>query len=250
MLLVAERLEGPFNIESVMDPIDVKISEAIMNMQENSMQVSAKVFQGCGQPKPAPALRSSRSAPENFNTRFRPYNPEERPTTAAGTSLDRLVTDIKEKLKLSKKFWSALPYTICKDERVTAGTSNEEECWNGHSKSRYLPEIMNDGLTNQINNPEVDVDITRPDTFIRQQIMALRVMTNKLKNAYNGNDVNFQDTSKQSAFKNQILGPLKNLLILMGSYFGQKYMPLSTYFTSLSLRDLERATHQLCHLDN
>ncbi|KAL6078053.1 hypothetical protein STEG23_004489, partial [Scotinomys teguina] len=92
MLLVAERLEGPFNIESVMDPIDVKISEAIMNMQENSMQVSAKVFQGCGQPKPAPALRSARSAPENFNTRFRPYNPEERPTTAAGTSLDRLVS--------------------------------------------------------------------------------------------------------------------------------------------------------------
>nr|XP_012625206.1 glypican-6 isoform X1 [Microcebus murinus] len=209
MLLVAERLEGPFNIESVMDPIDVKISEAIMNMQENSMQVSAKVFQGCGQPKPAPALRSARSAPENFNTRFRPYNPEERPTTAAGTSLDRLrtvwrtmqhsVTDIKEKLKLSKKVWSALPYTICKDESVTAGTSNEEQCWNGHSKARYLPEIMNDGLTNQINNPEVDVDITRPDTFIRQQIMALRVMTNKLKNAYNGNDVNFQDTSDESS---------------------------------------------------
>lgn len=199
MLLVAERLEGPFNIESVMDPIDVKISEAIMNMQENSMQVSAKVFQGCGQPKPAPALRSARAVPENFNTRFRPYNPEERPTTAAGTSLDRLVTDIKEKLKLSKKVWSALPYTICKDESVTAGTSNEEECWNGHSKARYLPEIMNDGLTNQINNPEVDVDITRPDTFIRQQIMALRVMTNKLKNAYNGNDVNFQDTSDESS---------------------------------------------------
>lgn len=43
MLLVAERLEGPFNIESVMDPIDVKISDAIMNMQENSVQVSQKV---------------------------------------------------------------------------------------------------------------------------------------------------------------------------------------------------------------
>ncbi|CAI5771782.1 Glypican-6 isoform X2, partial [Podarcis lilfordi] len=90
MLLVADRLEGPFNIESVMDPIDVKISEAIMNMQENSVHVTAKVFQGCGQPKPAPALRSSRSVPDTFNTRFRPYNPEERPTTAAGTSLDRL----------------------------------------------------------------------------------------------------------------------------------------------------------------
>uniref|UniRef100_A0A8C6VLU9 Glypican 6 n=1 Tax=Naja naja TaxID=35670 RepID=A0A8C6VLU9_NAJNA len=199
MLLVADRLEGPFNIESVMDPIDVKISEAIMNMQENSVHVTGKVFQGCGQPKPAPGVRSSRSIPENFNTRFRPYNPEERPTTAAGTSLDRLVIDIKEKLKLSKKFWSTLPYTICKEETVTAGMSNEEDCWNGHTKAKYLPEIMNDGLTNQINNPEVDVDITRPDTYIRQQIMALRVMTNKLKNAYNGNDVNFQDTSEETS---------------------------------------------------
>ena len=43
MLLVAERLEGPFNIEAVMEPIDVKISEAIMTMQDNTMQVSAKV---------------------------------------------------------------------------------------------------------------------------------------------------------------------------------------------------------------
>lgn len=44
MLLVADRLEGPFNIEAVMEPIDVKISEAIMTMQDNSMQVSDKVL--------------------------------------------------------------------------------------------------------------------------------------------------------------------------------------------------------------
>lgn len=56
-----------------------------------------------------------------------------------------------------------------------------------------------DGLTNQLNNPEVNVDITRPDTLIRQQIMALRVMTNKLKNAYNGNDIYFQDSSELCA---------------------------------------------------
>lgn len=61
---------------------------------------------------------------------------------------------------------------------------------------RYFPEVQKDGLTNQVNNPEVGVDITRPDTFIRQQIMALRVMTNKLRNAYNGNDIYFQDSSK------------------------------------------------------
>lgn len=44
MLLVADRLEGPFNIEAVIEPVDIKISEAIMTMQDNSMQVSAKVL--------------------------------------------------------------------------------------------------------------------------------------------------------------------------------------------------------------
>ncbi|CAG05913.1 unnamed protein product [Tetraodon nigroviridis] len=59
MLLVAQRLEGPFNIESVMEPIDVKISEAIMNMQDNSAEVSYRVFSSvCGQPKPAGMTRS------------------------------------------------------------------------------------------------------------------------------------------------------------------------------------------------
>ncbi|XP_036401645.1 glypican-6-like [Megalops cyprinoides] len=199
MLLVAERLEGPFNIEAVMEPIDVKISEAIMNMQDNSVQVSAKVFQGCGQPKPSGMGRTARGISDVFNARFRPYSPEERPTTAAGTSLDRLVIDIKEKLKQSKKFWSTLPNGICLEDKVTAGEADQEQCWNGHSKGRYFPDVLKDGLTNQMNNPEVEVDITRPDTFIRQQIMALRVMTNKLKNAYNGNDIYFQDSSDEGS---------------------------------------------------
>ncbi|KPP72469.1 hypothetical protein Z043_108525 [Scleropages formosus] len=108
------------------------------------------------------------------------------------------VVDIKEKLKQSKKFWSTLPDGICKEDKVTASTANEEQCWNGHAKGRYFPEVSKDGLANQMNNPEVEVDITRPDTFIRQQIMALRVMTNKLKNAYNGNDIYFQDSSEWS----------------------------------------------------
>ncbi|KAK1891869.1 Glypican-6, partial [Dissostichus eleginoides] len=43
MLLVADRLDGPFNIEAVIEPVDIKISDAIMTMQDNSMQVSAKV---------------------------------------------------------------------------------------------------------------------------------------------------------------------------------------------------------------
>ncbi|XP_027465122.1 glypican-4 isoform X2 [Zalophus californianus] len=195
MLMVAERLEGPFNIESVMDPIDVKISDAIMNMQENSVQVSQKVFQGCGPPKPLPAGRISRSISEGaFSARFRPYHPEERPTTAAGTSLDRL-----EKLKQAKKFWSSLPSNVCSDGRMAAGNGNEDDCWDGKGKSRYLFAVTGNGLANQGNNPEVQVDTSKPDILILRQIMALRVMTSKMKNAYNGNDVDFFDISDESS---------------------------------------------------
>ncbi|XP_043913441.1 glypican-4 isoform X2 [Protopterus annectens] len=198
MLLLAERLDGPFNIESVMDPIDVKISDAIMNMQENSMQVTQKVFQGCGAPTPATNSRVSRSVSEGFNARFRLYNPEERPTTAAGTSLDRLVSDVKNKLKKAKKFWSTLPTSICSDEKMSAGSTAEDDCWNGKSKSRYLEAVTGNGLTNQINNPDVEVDITKPDLIIRRQIMILREMKMRMKSAYNGNDITFVDIADGS----------------------------------------------------
>lgn len=61
---------------------------------------------------------------------------------------------------------------------------------------RYLPEVMGDGLANQINNPEVEVDITKPDMTIRQQIMQLKIMTNRLRGAFSGDDVDFQDASE------------------------------------------------------
>lgn len=61
---------------------------------------------------------------------------------------------------------------------------------------RYLPEVMGDGLANQINNPEVEVDVTKPDMAVRQQIMQLKIMTNRLRSAYNGEDSDFQDASE------------------------------------------------------
>lgn len=41
---VKKRLLGPFNIELVVIPINVKISEGIMNFQENAQKVSQKVI--------------------------------------------------------------------------------------------------------------------------------------------------------------------------------------------------------------
>ena len=40
---VSEKLEGPFNMELAAESISVKVSEAIMHMQENSVSISTKV---------------------------------------------------------------------------------------------------------------------------------------------------------------------------------------------------------------
>ena len=61
---------------------------------------------------------------------------------------------------------------------------------------RYRPEVMDDGVINQNNNPEVDVDVMKPNFVIQQQLLQLRLITNKLRNAYKGLDVDWIDTGE------------------------------------------------------
>lgn len=62
------------------------------------------------------------------------------------------------------------------------------------STLRYLPDVTGDGLVSQVNNPEVEVDIAKPDVRTRQLIMELRVATNKLRHAQSGQDMDFMDS--------------------------------------------------------
>ncbi|XP_062902213.1 glypican-1-like isoform X1 [Mobula hypostoma] len=194
MLQVADKFNGPSNMESLVDTIYLKISEAIQTMQDNRAHISSKVLQGCGNLKSV----ARRSVEDDGRKRGKPYGTEEKPVGSVSLPMDRLVTEVKMKLRDIRELWVTLPSILC-SEKVTAGLTNEDRCWNGQSRGRYLPEVMADGLANQINNPEVEVDITKPDMTIRQQIMQLRIMTNRLRNAYNGNDVDFQDTSDDSS---------------------------------------------------
>ncbi|XP_030398812.1 glypican-1-like [Gopherus evgoodei] len=91
-------------------------------------------------------------------------------------------------------FWVTLPHTLCSDGKVAADVTDEDKCWNGQARGRYLPDVTGDGLVNQINNPEVEVDIGRPDLLTRQHILQLRVATSRLQGAYGGRDLDFQDT--------------------------------------------------------
>ncbi|XP_027001211.1 glypican-6-like [Tachysurus fulvidraco] len=138
MLLLIERLEGPLNIESVMEPIDVKISDAIMTMQEKTMELSYKVFRGCGQPKLLEKIRVSRDVSGAFDARFTT-------TESTGTNLQKLVLDVKAKLSQFKSFWSSLPEIVCQDENVAAG-AEETSCWDAGTQDWNVSEAFDELL--------------------------------------------------------------------------------------------------------
>ena len=58
---------------------------------------------------------------------------------------------------------------------------------------RYELQITGDGISNQQTNPEVTVDVNRPSSLLNEQMFALKTITSKLKNAYNGLDVEWID---------------------------------------------------------
>ncbi|XP_046427540.1 glypican-4 [Neodiprion fabricii] len=189
---VAERLLGPFNIEVVVEPIDIKISEAIMNFQESGADVSQRVFSGCG--KPILGKRRRRDSRElqleslNFN---QASSAEDRAPTAA--MMDKLVKEIRQRIRDSRQFWTLLPYQLCNNGLVVP-PSNTKECWNGTHIDQYIYPVSSSGEI-QTLNPEVQASGPKA-TVVKEQLYALSMISNRLRLAFNGQDVDWIDTEE------------------------------------------------------
>lgn len=189
MMQVADRLDGATGVDSVILALPSRISEAMLTMMDSIDNINSKLFQACGNLR----TEGTSSTGEEENMKRGKVTVEDRVDASSG-KMEKLVTDVTMRLRDMQPYWVSLPSVLCSD-RVATGTGAEDKCWNGMNRARYLPEVMGDGLASQINNPEVEIDITKPDMTIRQQIMQLKIMTHRLKNALNGQDVDFQDTS-------------------------------------------------------
>ncbi|KAM6962855.1 glypican-1 [Aplochiton taeniatus] len=181
MLQVASSFSADPSLDVVLSSIPLRLSEAVRYLQENLGAFTAQVFQTCGSPGPTGTEGPS---PVELRTQVSP---------TTGLRLEMQVSDLSSKLREMQQYWIQLPTALC--SKLSAGAVAQEDCWNGMTKGSYPSEVMADGLANQINNPEVELDITKPDMTIRQQIMQLKISSNRLKNALDGNDVDFQDTS-------------------------------------------------------
>ncbi|CAO1419499.1 unnamed protein product [Diamesa hyperborea] len=288
---VSERLMGPFNIVMVVEPINIKISEAIMNFQETGQDITKQVFLGCGKPNLGRRRRATHQSISNSNAdlfiddgedfelesrtkraanplnqenrgsnqrnqeiKYEPImfprneniannnhgtnnnrgggggnrrgsssnnsntknnnnnsnqnnnnNNENRGTFNRGKSdnnresmLDKLVKDIRQKVKDSKKFWSNLPYQVCNNDEVAAPASNSDNCWNGKNVDRYAP-IVN-AATKNPEFPSSNNGNAKQSHLVAQQLFTMKTTISHLKNAYNGNDVEWSDS--EDSFEN------------------------------------------------
>uniref|UniRef100_A0A3Q2TXZ8 Glypican-1 n=1 Tax=Fundulus heteroclitus TaxID=8078 RepID=A0A3Q2TXZ8_FUNHE len=192
MIQVVSSFSTEPRLDVVLSSIPVRIYEAVHHLQDNMDTFTAKVSQTCGAPgEPgtgSPPAQEQRKKSGSLTAL------EYKPSPTVGLILEMQVTDLSSKLREMRQYWVQLPVALC--SKLSAGSNSQDNCWNGITKARYLPGVMGDGLANQINNPEVDLDITKPIMKIRQQIMQLKIMNNRLKDALEGKDVDFQDASE------------------------------------------------------
>lgn len=213
LMNLANRLESSFNIESVVNPIGVKISEAIMDFQENRATILDTLYDKCGKLRLA---RRGSGQELNFETlKFGGagggQQPAMRPTTAAGTSMDRLVQGIKKQIRATRSLWSQLPDRLCRQSSSEQPPPpTQEECWDGLNRAK------SEGVNQTAGNAKVrgthqqfqqqpphsghrgssEHSSSSSNVVINQLILTLKIITNKLNLAYGGHDVQWQDSGQ------------------------------------------------------
>ncbi|XP_043213703.1 glypican-6-like [Amphibalanus amphitrite] len=195
------RLEGPFNIESVVNPINVKISYAIMNFQDNGFDVSRKIFEGCGEPKlrrrrQAGGDAPSYDAPDFKRVQLQTYS--DSGMDAEPSPLLRVLGQIRSRVRPLKTFWYDLPGQLCNDRDLAAPPARIVNCWNGTAKYRYEHAVTKDGPEALSANPEVPFDPLYTNSDVNEAILDLKRATMRLRDAYNGQTVTWEQPESSS----------------------------------------------------
>ncbi|XP_049644578.1 glypican-2 [Suncus etruscus] len=202
LLLLADKLQGSFSFELAAHSIGVRISEALVYLQENNVRVSTQVFKECGTPpqilsrnRRAPALREEAGRLWGSSGQTEAELPT--PATATSSSLQRLVWELRERLSRVRGFWAGLPQAVCADSRMAADVSQEAApCWTGSGRGRYLSYVVGASEAEQQDNPEFLGVTLAPDLPARKRRLLLRSATTRMKAAAEGRDLALEDSDE------------------------------------------------------
>jgi len=170
LIQFGRRLENTLNVENTLGSINYKISDVIMQFQENKISITNKVFEKCNMKK-----IGKRSIAEDEDDENKSKFKETRSMyEEINKTWKKLASDVKKKIKSLKSYWSKLPKGICRNSNPI------DKCWN----STHLIE-----LSKQIKT-SVDIKINKNNPvykLIDLQKVTLQSINNKLISSYNGN---------------------------------------------------------------
>ena len=173
--------------------------------------MTQKVFELCGTPRLG--RRSAQSAPSSssqfvFEKRLEKIH--RTPARPVKSEFELMLTELKKRLKAVEGFWSRLPYQMCDTQMERPPFRNlkdRDSCWNGRDVGQYEAKVLEDGLANQMQNPEVPVVLlpavggagsqelgsSSGGVLIADLRQRLESLASQLRAAYRGLDIEWWD---------------------------------------------------------
>ncbi|KAI6192389.1 Dally-like protein [Aphelenchoides bicaudatus] len=199
------RLKSASNPFTVMAPMPVQISEAIMMFQEKGHQLSNRIIFQCFEP----LFRLKRSINDENPLNEKPVIVEDKGGQSLADffeqeykkadQIKRSVSLFTDRLGRMKGAWRLLSTAICVDGQLAAPSG--EQCWNGEKIAPYKRLIVSSGISSQKRNPEFgkELKVSR-ETFIEERIK-FATMARQLNQLYGGHSKNKQDFVEGSALE-------------------------------------------------
>ena len=87
------------------------------------------------------------------------------------------------------------------EEKANKHLLDKESCWNGVDAASYQEKVVEDNAASQLDNPEVVVldGEGQSHTVLSEQKFKLQSLTNVLKSAYRGQDIEWWDDEEDSS---------------------------------------------------
>ncbi|VDL69751.1 unnamed protein product [Nippostrongylus brasiliensis] len=179
---ISTRLRGAQNLHSVLQPLPVQLSEAVMEMQERGITVSNKVVARCYSVHDHLRVALPMEVRPHFENQRRRRDIAHRTAGERainfGKVLDTLLDSFKDRLTTLRGWFTGLPKSLCMDSALMA--DDGEDCWNGSASGNYSKE---NGLVREGENPNCPSDLPMRGLFVDERLR-LGMLAFRLQNTF------------------------------------------------------------------
>jgi len=154
-------MRGYYSIETVLNSLHTRISEAVLHALETGHKYYAQIVDKCGHPKRADSSTAEVILPtprtESETTKETASYEDSSSEEGKSQNMYSRIETFMRSLMASKGFYHSLADTMCSAEKFATGL-DQDRCWNGESLAKYNKTLVDVDLATQMeDNPEMKV---------------------------------------------------------------------------------------------